>query len=163
MKLQFYTIERPGPGTLSTMGRPPGDLWLREHMAGLAKAGITTIVSMLMPEEASRLGLSAEDNLAVDCGLEFLSVPLPDLSVPSDDLIEPSAWIRANLHRGGHVLVHCRAGIGRSSLMAATVLVDEGFAPDAAWAAVSKARGMAVPDTGGQRRWLAARAARTPD
>lgn len=161
--LQFYTIERPGPGRLSTMGRPPGDVWLQEHMVRLVEAGVTSIVSMLMPEEAARLGLAEEDNLAVDCGLEFLSVPIPDLAVPSDDLSEPSAWIRAHLSRGGHVLVHCRAGVGRSSLMAAAVLVDEGFDPEAAWAALSRARGMAVPDTGGQRRWLAARASSTAD
>jgi predicted protein tyrosine phosphatase len=34
---------------------------------------------------------------------------------------------------GGHVVTHCRFGIGRASLLAAAVLMLEGVDPDKAW------------------------------
>jgi protein-tyrosine phosphatase len=52
------------------------------------------------------------------------------------------------------VAIHCRGGIGRSSLMAAAVLVQLGAAPEQAWDTVSVARGMPVPETEEQRAWL---------
>jgi protein-tyrosine phosphatase len=45
-------------------------------------------------------------------------------------------------------------GIGRSSLLAAGCLVAQGMPPGEAWAAISDARGLTVPDTPEQRRWL---------
>jgi protein-tyrosine phosphatase len=50
--------------------------------------------------------------------------------------------------------VHCRAGIGRSSLIAACVLVLLGLAPAMAFDRIGKARGLKVPDTEGQRDWV---------
>lgn len=59
------------------------------------------------------------------------------------------------LARGHNVVVHCRMGIGRSSLVAAGALRARGRQAPDAWAAVSAARGE-VPDTPEQRHWLAA-------
>jgi protein-tyrosine phosphatase len=73
--------------------------------------------------------------------MEFISFPVPDGGVPV-----------ARLNEGKAVAVHCRAGIGRSSLIAACVLVLLGFAPGMAF--IGKARGVKVPDTGGQRDWV---------
>jgi protein-tyrosine phosphatase len=56
--------------------------------------------------------------------------------------------------RGNAVAVHCRAGIGRSSLIAACVLVLLGFAPGMAFDLIGKARGVKVPDTEEQRDWV---------
>ncbi len=55
---------------------------------------------------------------------------------------------------GKGVVVHCRMGIGRSSLMAGTVLVLSGATSDEAWARLSRARGTVVPDTFVQKTWL---------
>jgi hypothetical protein len=44
--------------------------------------------------------------------------------------------------------------IGRSSLMAACVLVLMGMAPGTAFGLIGKARGLKVPDTEGQRDWV---------
>ncbi len=56
---------------------------------------------------------------------------------------------------GSTIAVHCRAGIGRSSLIAACVLAVSGTDPDAAFALIAAARGVAVPDTMEQRDWVA--------
>ena len=62
--------------------------------------------------------------------------------------------IVTRLNEGKAVAVHCRAGIGRSSLIAACVLVLLGFAPGMAFDLIGKARGVKVPDTEGQRDWV---------
>jgi protein-tyrosine phosphatase len=50
--------------------------------------------------------------------------------------------------------VHCRAGIGRSGIAAAAVLVSLGHEPRDVFAMVSKARGVSVPDTDEQIEWF---------
>ncbi|GGV35767.1 hypothetical protein GCM10010495_60950 [Kitasatospora herbaricolor] len=58
------------------------------------------------------------------------------------------------------MVTRCRAGIGRSSLLAAALLVLGGADPDTvlggadpdtAWHRIERARGLAVPDTAEQR------------
>ncbi len=55
-----------------------------------------------------------------------------------------------HLEAGAGVAIHCRAGIGRSSCLAAAVLVLDGLEPDEARARITEARGLQVPDTPGQ-------------
>jgi len=56
--------------------------------------------------------------------------------------------------RGVNTVVHCRAGIGRTGMVAVGVLLHAGLEPEAALEHVAKARGIAVPDTSEQRDWL---------
>ena len=156
---RFFSLERSGPGTLSTMARPGGDGALAGELSAMVELGVGGLVSMLTPDEAAMIGLAHEAEAAADAGLEFLSVPIRDLTVPGDGLEDASAWVRSLLDTGTHVIVHCRAGIGRSSMLAAAVLVDEGLEPDDAWNVITEARGIRVPDTPGQRAWLSDRVA----
>jgi protein-tyrosine phosphatase len=50
--------------------------------------------------------------------------------------------------------VHCRQGVGRTGLIAAGLLVMKGFSPEAAVKSLSASRGISVPETPGQRRWI---------
>jgi protein-tyrosine phosphatase len=52
------------------------------------------------------------------------------------------------------IAIHCRQGIGRSALIAASLLVLGGIAPEAAFQRVSEGRGCSVPETSEQRQWL---------
>jgi protein-tyrosine phosphatase len=54
------------------------------------------------------------------------------------------------------VAVHCRAGIGRSALIAACVLGCNRYDVDSAFDAIARARGVHVPDTEAQRAWVSA-------
>ena len=88
--------------------------------------------------------------------MEFISFPIPDRGVPRSGR-EAAALARtlaARLGEGKAVAVHCRAGIGRSSLIAACTLVCSGSDPDTAFDSIGKARGLRVPDTDGQRDWV---------
>jgi protein tyrosine/serine phosphatase len=55
---------------------------------------------------------------------------------------------------GKAVAIHCRAGIGRSSLIAACVLVLNGYDARSSFDTILKARGLGVPDTEVQRDWV---------
>jgi protein-tyrosine phosphatase len=137
------------------MARPRGNDWINDEISGLRDAGVNVLVSMLTPAEVNELDLQGEADGASGAGLEFVSCPTPDRGLPQPQefrsLLEQ---LEVALGQGQHVVVHCRMGIGRSSLVAAGLLMSEGMTGSDAWAAVSSARGMAVPDTDEQRSWL---------
>jgi len=146
-------------GRLSTGGKPDGAALVVE-LASLAEQGVTVLVSALPDDEVAEAGLSSEGAAAQALGLRFLALPIVDLGVPSAATLSRAAdELTALVQAGEHVHIHCWAGIGRSSLLAAAVLVRLGRRPEEAWAAVSAARGLPVPDTEEQRRLLAGWAA----
>ncbi|MFK4227845.1 hypothetical protein [Streptomyces sp. NPDC019890] len=61
--------------------------------------------------------------------------------------------LAGQLRAGAHVVTHCRAGIGRASLLAASLLILNGVDPDTAWNSLEHARELSVPDTDEQREW----------
>jgi len=61
----------------------------------------------------------------------------------------------AALHTGRSVALHCRQGIGRSALIAAAVLLSGGQTAETAIEGIRRARGVDLPETDGQRDWIA--------
>ena len=150
-----WTVARDLPGTLSTMAAPPGGADLPAALAALRADGVQVLVSLLPPEQAAGLGLSDERAAATAAGLDFRALPIPDFGVPDRAAAEaPLAALAAELRVGRHVAVNCWGGVGRSSLVAAALLVRTGVAPDDAWARVAAARGVPVPETEAQRAWV---------
>ena len=88
----------------------------------------------------------------------YLSFPIPDRQTPP--FSEKTFTFLEQLHRyisaGKHIAVHCRQGLGRAALMAASVLVLAGFSPDQAFERLSSVRGYPVPETEEQRVWVVA-------
>lgn len=151
---RLFTVQRTGPGQLSTMAAPRGGDWLPEEMQGLRLLGVDIVVSMLTEPECWELDLLDEPQFAQEAGLRFLTLPTPDRETPERRSAMALALALAHeLAAGRSVAIHCRAGIGRSSLLAAAVLTLEGVAADEAWRRISEARGLPVPDTEAQRRF----------
>lgn len=131
------------------MARPSGDL------SQLAAAGVDVVVSLLGDNEAAELGLSDEAGAAARVGLAFHHLATADFGVPDVDATRSLvAELAAALARDQHVVIHCRGGIGRSSVLAAAVLLGDGFTPSQAWARIAEARGCAVPETDAQRVFI---------
>ena len=156
MRAELYRIEQIDPGTLSIMARPRGEDWLMDEIQAWQEAGVDVIVSLLTLEEQTELGLDEEASWCAQHQLAFWSLPIADRALPSetaaaDRLIEE---IVAALNGGKHVAVHCRMGIGRSAMLVAAALVALGDAPQQAFDRIEIARGLPMPDTCQQRRWV---------
>ncbi len=154
--MQVFWVEGVLPGRWGICARPRANDWLDDELRGARTNGVDVLVSLLEPSEASELGLSDEGDAAVRAGLEFWSFPIADRKPP--EVTEQANAFAQRLHAavlaGKSVVVHCRMGIGRSSLMAGAVLVLSGATSDEAWARLSRARGTVVPDTFVQKTWL---------
>jgi len=125
-------------------------------MDALKVQGVSVLVSMLPEAEAQELGIMDQ---AVRCsarGITYVSYPIPDFGLPE---IEPFSILVTDLgtrlEAGVDIAVHCRAGIGRSGMVAACTLVALGDTALAAMAKVSAARGVSIPDTVEQGYFIA--------
>jgi protein-tyrosine phosphatase len=88
--------------------------------------------------------------------IEFINFPIPDRDIPlnndkTDKLIDN---LIIKIDKGNSIVIHCRMGIGRSSIIAAAILLKYGFSVDEIMDKISIIRGMKVPDTDQQLDWL---------
>lgn len=154
--MQPFWIETGNELRVAIVPRPRGGDWLEDEAISMKKAGIDVLVSMLRDEEEAELGLTTEAAACRAAGIEFKSFPIQDREVPAS-FSSFKAFVeqlRAELHSGRSVAVHCRASIGRASLLLAGVLCAEGFPPEDAFKRLAKARGLQVPDTAEQVKWI---------
>lgn len=156
MKPNFYWIEGPWKGRLAIFARPRGGDWLEDEVRFWKKAGLDTVVSALVPEETQELELSNEAALCKIHGINFISFPVEDREVPlsMSRTRELAETLDNALDAGKSVGIHCRQGIGRSSLLAACVLLLENVEPAKAFESICQARGGPVPDTLEQKEWV---------
>lgn len=158
MTAQVYWVPGPWPGRLGIVPRPRGGDWLADEVRAWREAGIEVVVSLLTPDEVDELELGQEAACARSEGLELLSFPIPDYGVPHDNEAfgQVVYQLEEELAVGRSVAVHCRQGIGRSSLLVAALLVAAGTEAEEAFRWIEAARGRPVPDTREQRSWVAA-------
>jgi protein-tyrosine phosphatase len=135
---------------------PRGGSELEDNLLRIRQSGVETLVSLLEEEEAAWLGLAQEGPLANHIGLTFLSYPIPDVHVPQNAATFRNfvAGLAERLRTGERLGVHCRGSVGRAPLTAACTLIHLGWEPEDALQAIEKARGLAIPDTEEQRRWI---------
>ncbi len=153
---RLYEIELIGSGFLAVMAKPVAGEWIEDEFAGIAAARIKQIVSLLESWEAYEVGLSDEKTLCERNGMGFISYPIPDRGLPPS--VSNFARITRKLYHeiagGMNTVVHCRAGIGRTGVVAAGILLHAAFEPEQAFARVSDVRGVDVPDTDEQYNWV---------
>lgn len=155
--MKSYRIEGPWPGTLAIIPRPRGQEWLEDEVRALKENGFDIVVSLLTRQEAEELGLTSEAKLVTQTGLQFRNYPIPDLGVPDSQqsAMQFLEELRKDLLAGKKIAVHCRGSIGRSGLVASSVLVLSGLDPTSAFHRVSKSRGCDSPETLEQKHWVA--------
>ena len=156
MSIQIYWIDGPWPGRLAIVPRPRGGDWLKGEVQSWKEAGLNVVVSLLTQEEVVELELSQEEDWCHVYDIQFCSFPIPDRGVPASRqaVAELTERLEKALEAGESIAVHCRQGIGRSSIIAALLLVSAGEEPETALAHISQARGCSVPDTSEQSQWL---------
>jgi protein-tyrosine phosphatase len=141
---------------LAIVLRPRGDDWLDNEMLALRAAGIDVVVSLLEMEEAAKLGLQQESDAAGEAGLSFVRFSIPDHRVPLnlEEFNKFLSGLERHLSTGKRIGIHCQACIGRSSVVAVSLLIRSGVPHEAAWNQVTNARGYLVPDTDDQMKWV---------
>jgi len=141
---------------LAIVARPRGNDWLDDELQVLRQTGFDVVVSLLEKDEAKELGLSQEEKLCVINGLSFISFPIVDRSVPTSktDFLKLITKLSEYLNNGKNVGVRCRQSVGRSSLIAISLLMASGIEIDDAIHCVGNSRGCEVPETKEQFEWL---------
>ena len=156
MKPTIYLIEQISRGSLSIMAKPASGEQIDVEFKHIADRGINTIVSLLELGESAEVGLQDEETLAIKNGMAFHSFPIKDYGFPASKdqfkVFSKSLFLAAS--GGENIVIHCRAGIGRSGLMAAGVLLHNKYEPLDAFSHISKQRGETVPETDEQKSWL---------
>jgi protein-tyrosine phosphatase len=145
--MSIYRIKGPWPGTLSIVSRPRGGDWLEDEVRKWKNEGLSALVSLLTREELDEFELVREKDVSEKQDLQFFSLPIADLGVPS-------SRVEKLLATGWNVGIHCRQSIGRSGMIAASLLVMAGSDPLEAFVSVSQDRGLPVPETKEQREWV---------
>ena len=151
----LYWINQFAGGNLAIMAAPRPAEQLEAIILDWKDEGVDVIVSLL--EEAEIPGLTeAERSLCEEVGVEFFSFPVRDKTVPdsADTLGVIARRLADRVASGKSVAIHCRAGIGRSTTLAACVLILMGVEGDIALDMIAAARGLEVPETEAQRQWV---------
>lgn len=163
--MRVYWVDAELNGRLAIIGRPAGDHRLGREIKALRAAGVDIVVSLLTFEENVGCGLLDEDELCESEGIRFVSLPVRDHGLPESS--EPVQAVvndlREELRRGKSIGIHCFAGIGRSSLLLASILAAEGMTVAQAFTRISRARGFHTPDTAEQFHWVESFAAEYGD
>ena len=142
--------------TLAIMPKPQSGELLRGEIEALRNAGVDVLVSLLGNDEIPMLGLDKEEAICIANDITFLHFPVKDFSVPAD--MDQARMLVEKLHafsgEGKKIVIHCRGGIGRSSLMASALLMRGGNTPAECIEKISNSRGHTVPETAEQRAWI---------
>lgn len=157
MRADIYWIDAPNvPARIGIGPRPRGGDWLGDEVRAWRTAGVNVVVSLLTPEEVAELEIGDEGAECLRAGIEFVQLAIPDRGLPASrgTLEALVATLKRALADGRQVFVHCRQGIGRSTMLAARILSAFGMAPHKALEAIETARGRPVPDTPEQRAWI---------
>jgi hypothetical protein len=153
---KLHWVERVKPLRLALMARPHGGESLDDEVYSWKSQNIGMVVSLLESSEIRELELRGEASACTESGIEFASFPIPDRGTP-DRQVEMASVVEqavSLLRDGQAVVVHCRAGIGRTGLFAGCVLHRLGIPFVEIFPSLSQSRGVAVPDTQGQLEWV---------
>lgn len=104
---------------------------LDRELAGLRGLGCDLLINLRQEEPPAAERLAA-------FGLESLHFPIVDMGVPTlEETRELTGWILRERARGRTVVLHCKAGLGRTGTLLACVLVADG---DTAVGAIERVR-----------------------
>jgi protein-tyrosine phosphatase len=144
------------PYRLGLMARPRGGDSLRGEVLSWQRASLDTVVSLLESQEIRELELKEEAALCAEHGIMFRHFPIPDRGAPSSrrEAVALIAELSAELTEGKIVAIHCRAGIGRTGLIAGSLLHALGIPTKDVFHTLSRSRGVAMPDTPAQAEWV---------
>ena len=148
-----YDLEK---GSITMMPKPAGGEQLAPYIEFLKSKGVNILVSLLQFDEVNTYSLTNEGFESEAIGIEFINFQIrdhdvPQFFVPFNQLVEN---LTKELNQGKNIAIHCFAGIGRTGMLASSLLIKQGAQIDQALISLSKTRGLRVPETLQQISWL---------
>ena len=139
-----------GGGQLS-LSPMPVQTRLGDDLTDLRDAGAAVLLSLVGDDEFGPGGPDAFGARVAAAGLDWLRLPIADYGVPQDAAAVLDDAL-SRLGQGQHVAIHCRAGCGRSGMIALRLMVLAGEEPEHALDRLRLRRPCAV-ETEAQRLW----------
>ncbi len=117
------------------------------------------VLSLTTEAEMAAHGVADLPNRLSVSGISWHAFPIGDFGIPTPeaerDWKTVAAEMRETLDRGGRVLIHCKAGLGRTGMVALRLMVETGEDPETALERLRAARPGTV-ETEAQKDWAAA-------
>ena len=141
----------------SRAASPGGHRDLQADIRAIADWGAGIVITLIEPDEMVSLGVAELGAEVAAAGMQWLHWPITDMSAPDDRFA--AGWAQTGgaaleaLRAGRHVLLHCRAGLGRTGTVAAFLLMQMKMPADEAIQQVRAARPGAI-ETERQLQWL---------
>ena len=154
--MRIYWLNEFAKGNLGMMARPRGNDWLEDEIIKLKQFGVTTIVSLLESDEILELEIEKEKEFCEKWKLDFINYPIGDRTIPKNEstFIELILKIDRELKKNQKIVIHCRMGIGRTSIVAAGILIKNGTPAELVFDNLTEKRTLSVPDTEQQKQWI---------
>ena len=154
--MRIYWVDTFKKGNLGMMARPKGNDWLEDEILKLKKFKVGVVVSLLEKHEELTLEIAEESRLCSKHDIEFINFSIPDRGTPKDinAFVTLITHIDSRLKDEKNVVVHCRMGIGRTTLVTAALLLKNDFEPEDIFSYLSEIRTLTVPDTKAQKEWI---------
>ena len=103
-----------------------------------------TVISLIEQHEFSTLGVAHLPQRFEAAPFDWYHCPIVDLGAPGtrfeDQFAHIESELLAQLGRGGKILLHCAAGLGRAGTIAGRLLIGSGKLPEDAISEIRSAR-----------------------
>jgi protein-tyrosine phosphatase len=129
---------------------------IRKTLSSCADLNIQHIASLVEAREVQQLGLAELRTEAAPLKIHLHQFPITDRQPPSSirDFAELVETFTQYLLNGMSVSVHCKSGIGRSGMLASSILGRFGYCLPGALEVIAEKRGIPAPNTASQMEWL---------
>lgn len=153
--MRIYWIDEFNKGNIGMMARPRGNDWLEDEIIKLKERDINCIVSLLERSEIYELEIEKEAFFCNKNGIDYINYPIKDRGIPEKKtFINLIIEIYKRVKQSEKIVIHCRMGIGRTSMVSAGVLIMNGTDPNIVFELLTKRRTLSVPDTHIQKDWI---------
>lgn len=111
----------------------PDNTQLAKDIQFYQSQGINTVISLLLPEEIAKLGLTEEENMCTKHGIEFINFPVKDMDIPNLEQLKAfNQQLKQKIEQGKSITIHCHGGRGRAGTVAITLMKEFGYTTEEA-------------------------------